>query len=109
VWAGGLAINWHADGVLRALRSRDPKAPAAERYKIPHGGAFKLVSGANFFGEIVEWAGFALAAGSRPALAFAVFTACNIGPRAVQHHRWYLDKFKGEYPPHRKALIPFLL
>ena len=49
---------------------------------------FEFVSGANFFGEIVEWSGFAVASWSFPALAFALFTALNIGPRAVQHHRW---------------------
>ena len=51
---------------------------------------FTYVSGANFFGEIVEWSGFALACWSLPSLAFAVFTALNIGPRAIQHHR-YMD------------------
>ena len=34
-------------------------APAG--YHIPHAGMFRYVSGANFLGEIVEWAGFALA------------------------------------------------
>ena len=53
---------------------------------------FTYVSGANFFGEIVEWSGFALACWSLPSLAFAVFTALNIGPRAIQHHR-YMNEF----------------
>lgn len=77
---------------------------------LPHqGGMFEYVSGANFFGEILEWFGFALACWSLPALAFALFTAFNTGPRGVQHHKNYLEKFKGEYPPQRAALIPFLL
>lgn len=70
---------------------------------------FELVSGANFLGEIIEWGGFAIAAGGLPSLAFALFTALNIGPRAVNHHNNYLEKFKGEYPTDRKAIIPFLL
>jgi 3-oxo-5-alpha-steroid 4-dehydrogenase 1 len=69
---------------------------------------FTYVSGANFLGEIVEWAGWAVAAGSLPAVAFAVFTFCNIGPRGAQHHAWYVEKFKGEYPRARRAVIPFL-
>lgn len=51
---------------------------------------FTYVSGANFFGEIVEWAGFAIACWSLPSLAFFLFTAFNIGPRAVQHHRYHM-------------------
>lgn len=52
------------------------------------GGMFEYVSGANFFGEIVEWLGFAVANGSLPAYSFFFFTLCNIGPRAVHHHRY---------------------
>ncbi len=88
------------------------------------------MSGANFFGEILEWAGFALAAYAplkglspplaalqqmplvglllHPAVAFAVFTFCNIAPRGAQHHASYLKRFGGAYPAHRKAVIPFL-
>lgn len=51
----------------------------------------RYVSGANFFGEIVEWAGFAVASGGAlSSVAFAFFTACNIAPRALQHHKWYV-------------------
>ena len=57
------------------------------------GGMFTYVSGANFFGEIIEWSGFALACWSLPSLAFATFTALNIGPRAIQHHRYLKKKF----------------
>jgi hypothetical protein len=35
---------------------------------------FEFVSGANFFGEMVEWLGFAIAARTLPAFAFAFFT-----------------------------------
>ena len=86
LFVAGAGINLHADHVLRTLR-----APGETGYKVPRGGAFELVSGANFFGEIVEWVGFAVAAwgvphARLPALAFAAFTACNIGPRGLQHH-----------------------
>lgn len=45
------------------------------------------MSGANYLGEIVEWFGYAVATWSLPALAFAVFSLCFIGPRAYYHHR----------------------
>ena len=78
----GMAINIHSDHILRNLRK-----PGEKGYKIPRGGMFDYVSGANFFGEILEWAGFAVATWSVPGLAFSFFTCCNIGPRAYQHHQ----------------------
>ncbi|EDQ92926.1 uncharacterized protein MONBRDRAFT_13728 [Monosiga brevicollis MX1] len=100
----GLFVNLHSDYTLIYLRK-----PGEKDYKIPRGGMFEFVSGANFFGEMLEWAGFAIAGNALVPLSFALFTACNIGPRALQHHQWYLEKFKEEYPKQRKALIPFLL
>ena len=38
-----------------------------------------------------------LQTGSVAAAAFAIFTFCNIGPRAYNHHKWYLQKFE-DYP-----------
>ena len=44
---------------------------------------------ANYWGEIVEWAGWALAAWpSLPAAAFALFTFANLAPRGARHHQW---------------------
>ncbi|EYC20214.1 hypothetical protein Y032_0022g511 [Ancylostoma ceylanicum] len=103
VFATGMYINIWSDSILRNLRK-----PGETGYKIPYGGMFEYVSGANFFGEIVEWTGYAIVSGSLPATAFAIFTMCNIGPRAIHHHRWYLSKFP-DYPKNRKAIIPFLL
>ena len=99
----GFAVNHHSDHILRNLRK-----PGETGYKIPRGGMFEYVSGANFFGEILEWFGFAIANWSYPASAFAVCTAFNIGPRAIQHHAWYKEKFKEDYPKNRKALVPFV-
>ncbi|XP_076153590.1 3-oxo-5-alpha-steroid 4-dehydrogenase 2a [Alosa pseudoharengus] len=99
----GMAINIHSDHVLRGLRK-----PGETTYKIPRGGLFEYVSGANFFGEIVEWYGFAIATWSLPAFSLAFFTMCSIGPRAYYHHRFYTEKFS-DYPKTRKALIPFIL
>uniref|UniRef100_A0A8C9Y3V4 3-oxo-5alpha-steroid 4-dehydrogenase (NADP(+)) n=1 Tax=Sander lucioperca TaxID=283035 RepID=A0A8C9Y3V4_SANLU len=97
----GMAINIHSDYILHNLRK-----PGEVVYKIPKGGLFEHVSGANYIGEIVEWFGYAVATWSLPALSFAVFSLCFIGPRAYHHHRFYQEKFK-DYPKLRKALIPF--
>jgi 3-oxo-5-alpha-steroid 4-dehydrogenase 1 len=103
IFAVGYVINRHADHILRNLR-----APGETGYKIPYGGAFRWVSGANYLGEIIEWFGFAIAAWTAPAWVFAVFTLSNIGPRAISHHRWYREHFP-DYPPERRALVPFVL
>ena len=47
------------------------------------------MSGANFFGETMEWWGFAIACWTLPALVFAVMTTVMIGTRALTHHRYY--------------------
>nr|XP_013011190.1 3-oxo-5-alpha-steroid 4-dehydrogenase 2 [Cavia porcellus] len=98
----GMGINIHSDYALRQLRK-----PGEVIYKIPQGGLFTYVSGANFLGEITEWIGYALATWSVPGFAFAFFTLCFLGSRAVHHHRFYLKMFK-DYPKSRKALVPFI-
>jgi 3-oxo-5-alpha-steroid 4-dehydrogenase 1 len=104
LWAMGFYANLDADSILRNLRR-----PGETGYKIPRGGLFKYISGANFCAEILEWLGFAIATGGAiSGVTFACCTACNIGPRAVAHHKWYLEKFRDEYPKERKALIPFV-
>ncbi|XP_074432362.1 3-oxo-5-alpha-steroid 4-dehydrogenase 1 isoform X1 [Larus michahellis] len=101
-WLVGMAINIHSDHILRNLRK-----PGETGYKIPRGGMFEYVSGANFFGEILEWFGFALACCTIESLAFALCTLFILGSRAKQHHQWYLEKFE-DYPKCRKIVIPFV-
>ena len=98
----GLAINHHSDHVLLNLRK-----PGESGYKIPTGGAYRLVSCPNYLGELVEWSGWALASWSLPGLAFAVWTAANLLPRARTHHAWYRRQF-ADYPKERRAVIPYL-
>ncbi len=98
----GYRINRWADRVLANLR-----APGETGYRIPRGGLYELVSCPNYFGELLAWTGFAIAAGSPAAWVFVVFTAANLVPRARSHHKWYLNNFP-DYPRERRAVIPFL-
>ncbi|EFJ45475.1 hypothetical protein VOLCADRAFT_109204 [Volvox carteri f. nagariensis] len=102
LWLFGWINVMRADWILIHLRK-----PGETGYKIPVGGMFKYVSAGNYASEILEWIGFALAAGNLPACAFALFTFCNLAPRGHHHHHWYQEKFKGEYPKRRKAVVPF--
>ena len=103
LFLGGFYVNRWADGALRGLR------PAGQSgYRIPHGGLYEYVSCPNYFGELVQWTGWAIATWSLAGVAFAAFTAANLVPRALAHHRWYRTQFPN-YPPQRKAIIPALL
>jgi len=102
MFAAGLLTHILADRDLRRLRK-----PGEEGYKVPRGGLFEYVSNPNYFGEILEWSGWALAAWSLPGLAFAVFTVANLVPRAHANRAWYQQTFP-DYPKERKRVIPFL-
>ncbi len=103
VFATGYAINQQSDAILLNLRK-----PGESGYKIPHGGFYRWLSSPNYFGEIIEWVGFALAAWTVPAWIFSWFTATNLVPRAFSNHRWYREHFS-DYPKRRRAIIPYVL
>ncbi len=100
LFVAGYTINLHSDAVLRGLRG-----PGESGYKIPRRGLFRWVSSPNYFGEVVEWCGWALATWSAAGLAFAASTCANLAPRAISNHRWYRERFP-DYPPERKAFLP---
>jgi protein-S-isoprenylcysteine O-methyltransferase Ste14 len=102
IFLAGFVINRAADRTLRQLR-----APGELDYKIPRGGLYRWVSCPNYLGEIILWTGWAIATWSLPGLSFAVWTFANLAPRAIGYHRWYRQRFT-DYPPERRALIPFV-
>jgi len=104
IFIAGFMINQAADKKLISLRKG-----GNDGYFIPRGGLFNYISCPNFFGEIIEWSGFAIMAWNLSALSFAVWTAVNLIPRALDHHKWYKSYFKEEYPARRKAIIPFIV
>jgi len=103
VFGAGMTLNHRADATLRALRK-----PGETGYKIPRGGMYRWVSCPNYLGEIIEWTGWAILTWSTAGLAFAVYTAANLVPRALTHHQWYRDTFE-DYPEERRAIFPGLL
>ncbi|KAJ6968797.1 steroid 5-alpha-reductase DET2 [Populus alba x Populus x berolinensis] len=64
----------------------------------------------RFFGGlvIVEWFGWAVMTWSWAGFGFLLYTCANLVPRACANHKWYLEKFREDYPKNRKAVIPFL-
>ena len=100
---GGAWINQKSDTLLIGLRK-----PGEVGYKIPKGFLFNYISCPNHFGELIQWGGFALMALNCPAITFLLWTAANLIPRAMNHHKWYKKTFD-EYPESRKAIIPGVL
>jgi len=98
----GFVIHVRSDAILRSLRN-----PGERNYSIPYGGMFRFISSPNYFGEIIQWCGFAVATWSIAGLSFAVFTIANLLPRGISHHRWYRANFP-DYPEDRRAIIPFV-
>lgn len=103
IYASGAFLNWWSDQILIRLRKGGKKG-----YFIPMGGLFKRVSCPNFLGEIIQWTGFAVMTWSPAALVFALWTFYNLVPRALDHHRWYRQTFP-DYPPERKAILPWII
>ena len=101
LYLGGFALNVLSDARLRDLRR------AGVDYAIPQGGGFRWVSCPNYLGELVAWLGFALATGSPGGIFILAISAANLVPRAIDTHRWYRERFP-DYPPERRALVPFV-
>jgi protein-S-isoprenylcysteine O-methyltransferase Ste14 len=100
VFFAGFVMHVHADTVIRRLRK-----PGDSSYQIPHGGLFRWISSPHYLGEIIQWIGWAAMTWSLAGLAFALFTICNLAPRAVANQAWYKARFPN-YPVQRRILIP---
>lgn len=104
VFLAGMVINLHSDHIIRRLRR-----PGDTRHYIPRGGMFRYVTSANYFGELLEWAGFAVASWSWAGAVFAWWTFANLAPRAASLRRRYEREFGEEFTRlGRKRIIPFI-
>ena len=100
----GMAINIHSDHIIRHLRR-----PGDTRHYIPRGGMFRYVSSANYFGDFVEWTGFAILTWSWAGAVFALWTFANLAPRARRINRRYAEEFGEEFTRlNLRAIIPFI-
>jgi 3-oxo-5-alpha-steroid 4-dehydrogenase 1 len=99
---GGFVLSCSSDLILRGLRR-----PGEKGYEIPRGGGFRWVTSPNYLGELLQWTGWSLAGWSLAGLTILAVSAANLVPRALRNHRWYRERFS-EYPPERKALVPYV-
>lgn len=104
VFFTGMAINWHSDHIIRNLRK-----PGDTRHYIPRGGFYRYVTSANYFGEFLEWCGYAILTWCLGGVAFAVWTFANLAPRARKLHERYEQEFGDEYSKlDRRYILPYL-
>ena len=102
IFFAGMIINIHSDEVIRGLRK-----PGEKTHKLPSGGLFKYVTAAHYFGELVEWFGYAIFTLSPGALVFFIWTFANLVPRAKSVHKRYRETFKDQVGD-RKIIVPFI-
>jgi 3-oxo-5-alpha-steroid 4-dehydrogenase. len=104
VFFAGMYINIQSDSIIRNLRK-----PGDTAHYLPKGGMFQYVTSANYFGEFLEWVGFAILTWSWAGAVFALWTFANLAPRAARIHDMYSREFQGEFDPDKvKRMIPFL-
>lgn len=102
IFFSGMAINIHSDYIIRNLRK-----PGDTAHYIPKGGMFRYVSSANYFGEFIEWCGFAILTWSWAGAVFALWTFANLAPRAVSINKRYRKEFGSKFTDLKlKAIIP---
>ena len=99
----GMGINLHSDHVIRTLRK-----PGDTRHYLPQMGRYRDVTSANYFGELVEWTGFAVLTASPAAWVFVWWTAANLVPRANAIYHRYCDEFGTKAVGKRKRIIPYI-
>lgn len=98
----GMAVNWHSDYIIRHLRK-----PGDTRHYLPTKGLYRYVTSANYLGEIIEWAGWAILTWSLSGLVFLWWTVANLVPRANAIWHKYKEEF-GDAIGSRKRVFPFL-
>ena len=103
VFLFGMFINIKSDYIINSMKKN--KGPG---YHIPDQFLYKYLSAPNYFGEIIEWLGWAILTFSVSGFVFLIWVIANLFPRAIAHHKWYKDKFEN-YPKERKAIIPGII
>jgi 3-oxo-5-alpha-steroid 4-dehydrogenase 1 len=70
---------------------------------------FNYVTSANYFGELIEWLGFAILTWSVSGLVFFIWTFANLVPRANAIYKRYKQEFPEEMQRKKlKRVIPFV-
>ena len=69
---------------------------------------YNYVTSANYFGELLEWLGWAILTWSWAGLVFFIWTFANLVPRANTLHKKYRQMFPEMEKLNLKRVIPFI-
>ena len=105
IFFGGMTLNIQSDKIIQNLRK-----PGDSRHYLPSKGLFRYVTGAHYFGELIEWTGFAILTWSLPGAVFALWTFANLVPRANAIYKKYQKLFGAETLNERKLkrIFPYV-
>lgn len=101
----GMVINIQSDKIIRNLRSDDKD----NNYYLPTGFLFGKINSANYFGELLEWVGFAILSWSFAGLVFVFWSFANIVPRSKCVYERYTQFWGDDFKKlKRYKIFPFI-
>lgn len=101
----GMVINMRSDIIIRRLRADKND----NNYYLPKGFLFDKINSANYFGEILEWVGFAILSWSVAGAVFLLWSMANIIPRSKAVYARYTQFFGDEFTQlKRYKIFPYI-
>ncbi|KAI8874285.1 hypothetical protein GQ42DRAFT_159869 [Ramicandelaber brevisporus] len=93
----------------KSSKSSKSSSSSSNKYSIPRGGMFDMVSCPHYFLEIVYYSYMWLLTGSTAnitTLILVLYVAITLSISATSTHKWYKEHFGELYPLDRKRIIP---
>lgn len=105
IFFAGMVINMQSDIIIRNLRTDK----LDNNYYLPTGFLFDKINSANYFGEILEWIGFAVLSWSISGLVFVLWSIANIVPRSKAVYERYIQFFGDDFKKlNRYKIFPYI-
>jgi len=101
----GMIINLHSDRIIRKLR----RSKEDNNYYLPKGFLFDRINSSNYFGELLEWLGFAILTWSFAGFVFFCWALANLVPRAKAVYYRYDQFFGSEFTKLKRwKIFPYI-
>lgn len=101
----GMIINMHSDRIIRKLR----RSKKDDNYYLPQGFLFDRINSSNYFGELLEWLGFAILTWSFAGLVFFAWVFANLVPRSKAVYERYYHFFGDDFTKLKRwRIFPYI-